>query len=344
MGIEMAKAKISAKAKGDTLETAIEILEAALLRESASYSDKIFRMEPKKIIVSDGVHHEIDLWVTVDIGNGYESTFIFESKNWKKKIGKSHIIDFSEKIKVAPAQRGFFVARSFTRDARAQAKKDPRIRLIRVEESTFCDVPSFIRAQLDSIHILNLAKVKVLYLPHLKGAHDPANDKINPPSFSIDGETLSLEDYLDTWLGQVIGAAVGDFRSDTAPEGTYYLPFEDTRKFDSRTCVLNNEAVAKVVISGLIEVGVTRASVVESRFDFEKRGRTYHAVSRGPFGRVETMIPVSITLQQMLASTDDGRDWKFTNPIRLLIQPNGHAQIQVFNRDGGTAGNHGFLL
>jgi hypothetical protein len=302
-------------------------------------------MEPKKIIVSDGVRHEIDLWVTVDIGNGYESTFIFESKNWKKKIGKNHIIDFSEKIKVAPAQRGFFVAHSFTRDAIAQAKKDPRIRLLRVGILNFCDVPSFIRGLLDGFHILNVLKVKVLFMSHLKCAHDPANDRISPPSFSINGEELSLQEYIDRWLRQVAGAAVGSFRSDTAPEGTYALPFEDTRKFDSQTCLLNNEEVAKMVISGLIEVGVTRASVVESRFDFENRGRVYHAVSRGPFGRLETKIPVSMTLHQLLAATDNGRDWRCTNPIRLFIQSSAHAaRYQVLNRDNGTTGNHGFRL
>jgi hypothetical protein len=340
----MAKAKTSAKTKGDTLETAIEILETALLKEFPSYSDKTFRVEPKKIIVSDGVRHEIDLWVTVDLGNGYESTFIFESKNWKKKIGKSHIIDFSEKIKVAPAQKGFFVARSFTRDAKAQAKKDPRIRLVQVEESNFCDVPSFIRVQLDSFHILNVAKVKVLFNFHLKYAHDPAAiHEGNPPSFSVDGEALSLQEYVNTWLGQVTGVAVGDFRSDTAPEGTYYLPFEDTRQFDSQTCVLNNEAIAKMVISGLLEVGVTRASMVESRFDFENRGRVYHVVSRDPFARMEAKIPVSMTLHQLLAETDNGGDWTCTNPIRLFIQPNGNAELQV-KRNSGTVGNHGFLL
>jgi restriction endonuclease len=340
----MAKAKTSAKTKGDTLETAIGILETALLNEYPSYSDKTLRMEPKKIIVSDGVRHEIDLWVTVDIGNGYESTFIFEAKNWQKKIGKSHIIDFSEKIKVAPAQKGFFVAHSFTRDAIAQAKKDPRIHLLRVSESNFCDIPSFIRMQLDSIHILRIAKVKVLWNPQLKFAHDPTIDWNKPISFSIDGKTQPVWDYLNPWLSQVTGAAVDNFYSDTAPEGTYSLPFEDTRTFDSQTCQLNNEAVAKMVLSGLLEVGVTRASVVESRFDFEDRGRVYHAVSRGPFGRLETNIPVSMTLQQLLATTDNGRDWTCTNPLRLFVQPNGHTTIQVLNRQNRTAGNHGFLL
>jgi len=340
----MTQAKTSAKTKGDALETAIEILETALLKEFPSYSDKTFRMEPKKIIVSDGVRHEIDLWVTVDIGNGYESIFIFEAKNWKKKIGKSHVIDFSEKIKVAPAQKGFLVARSFTRDAKAQAKKDPRIRLLQVEESNFCDVPIYIRMLLDSFHVLSVSKMKVMFNPHLKYAHDPAIHLGIPPSFSVDGETLSVQEYVNAWLSKVAGAAVMNFRSDTAPEGTYSLPFEDTRKFDSQACVLNNEAIEKIVISGLLEVGVTRASVVESRFDFENRGRVYHAVSRGPFGRVEAKIPVSITLHQLLAETDNERDWTCTNPIRLVIQPNGHAAIQFFNRDSGSAGNHGFLL
>ena len=108
---------------GDSLEETVQLLERAILQESASYADGTFQFEPKKIIIVDDVRHEIDLYVSVDHGNGYTAIFIFECKNWKKKIGKSEIIEFSEKVKVAPAQKGFFVAKSFTRYARAQAKK-----------------------------------------------------------------------------------------------------------------------------------------------------------------------------------------------------------------------------
>ena len=147
----MAKTQKSAKAKGDSLEEAVQILERAILQESASYADRTFQFEPKKIISVDGVRHEIDVYVSVDHGNGYTAIFIFECKNWKKKIGKSEIIEFSEKVKVAPAQKGFFVAKSFTRYARAQAKKDPRIELLCVEELDLTEVPSFIQVMFEVV-------------------------------------------------------------------------------------------------------------------------------------------------------------------------------------------------
>src|SRR5437879_2880832 len=49
-------------------------------------------------------------------------------------IPKNDIIIFSEKIKAAEAQRGFFVAPSFTRDAEAQARLDPRMELLTARE------------------------------------------------------------------------------------------------------------------------------------------------------------------------------------------------------------------
>src|SRR5689334_20905416 len=63
----------------------------------------------------------------VGVAKGYTVTFIFECKNWEDAVGKNEIIIFSEKIDAVSAQRGYFVAKSFTRDAEAQALKDPRM-------------------------------------------------------------------------------------------------------------------------------------------------------------------------------------------------------------------------
>ena len=88
------------------------------------------RIESKRIISLEGVRHEIDLFVTAALPNGYQAVFVFECKNWADKVGKNEVIVFSEKVKAATAQKGFFVARAFTKDAKAQAAKDPRIQLL----------------------------------------------------------------------------------------------------------------------------------------------------------------------------------------------------------------------
>jgi len=68
------------------------------------------------------------------MGPGYEAIFVFECKNWQEKVGKNEIIVFSEKFRVANAQRGFFVAKSYTADAVAQAERDQRVELLLAAE------------------------------------------------------------------------------------------------------------------------------------------------------------------------------------------------------------------
>lgn len=125
---------MTSQAQGDALETAVRAIEAAILRTFPGYTEDTFKIEGKKIIRHEGVRHEIDLHVTIDAQHGYSAAFIFECKNWKEKVGKNEIIIFSEKIAATNAQRGFFVAKSYTADAAAQAAKDSRMELLTAEE------------------------------------------------------------------------------------------------------------------------------------------------------------------------------------------------------------------
>jgi hypothetical protein len=48
--------------KGNVLESAVRAIETAILRQSPGYSEKTFRIEPKKRIrTRDGVPYEIDI-------------------------------------------------------------------------------------------------------------------------------------------------------------------------------------------------------------------------------------------------------------------------------------------
>ena len=120
----------TAQHKGNALEEAVRAIEETILRTSPNVKDKTYRIESKKIINADDVHHEIDLVVTFDLGPGNKPVYIFECKNWQEAVGKNEIIIFAEKIAAAGAQRGFFVAKSFTSDAVAQADKEPRMELV----------------------------------------------------------------------------------------------------------------------------------------------------------------------------------------------------------------------
>jgi hypothetical protein len=113
--------------KGNALEVAVASIERLILDTSPHLIERPFLFESKKIINAGGVHHEIDIFVTIDLGGGYKSVYIFECKNWEASVGKNEIIVFAEKIDVTQAQHGYFVAKSFTKDAEAQATSNPRI-------------------------------------------------------------------------------------------------------------------------------------------------------------------------------------------------------------------------
>jgi hypothetical protein len=108
--------------KGDALENAVRGIENLLLSLSPSLQQETHKIESKKIISVGDVHLEIDVFISVDLGSGYKSVFIFECKNWKDAVGKNEVIVFSEKVGVCQAQWGCIVAKSFTSGAENQAK------------------------------------------------------------------------------------------------------------------------------------------------------------------------------------------------------------------------------
>jgi hypothetical protein len=86
--------------KGNALEAAVAAIESHILNTTPALREKPFLIESKKIINVDDVHHEIDIFVTIDLGDGYKSVFILECKNWQDAVGKNDVIVFAEKIAV----------------------------------------------------------------------------------------------------------------------------------------------------------------------------------------------------------------------------------------------------
>lgn len=121
--------------KGNLLEEVVESIERFILEEDSSIKDHNLTIERRKRIRVDEVLHEYDLFIKIDMGNSYESTFVFECKNWEDNVNKNEIIVFSEKINAVNATKGFFIAKSFTKDAIAQAAKNQRIKLVIALES-----------------------------------------------------------------------------------------------------------------------------------------------------------------------------------------------------------------
>jgi hypothetical protein len=117
-------------AKGRVLEKFVRIFQEIIIKSDPRLKTADCSVETNKILVVNGVRHEIDVLVTMFAKSAYESTWIFECKNRGKSVSKNDVIVLSEKVRALSATRGCLIAKSFSASAEAQARQDPRLRLV----------------------------------------------------------------------------------------------------------------------------------------------------------------------------------------------------------------------
>lgn len=115
---------------GRALEKAVGIFQEIIIKSDPTLRAADCSVEMNKIATVAGVRHEIDVLVKMLANSPYESTWIFECKNWRKPVSKNDVIILAEKVRALSANRGYLVAKSFSKDAKAQAKLDARLSLV----------------------------------------------------------------------------------------------------------------------------------------------------------------------------------------------------------------------
>jgi hypothetical protein len=261
---------VSNKIKGDDLENSVEALERAILSDSPSLSHNKFTIEKRKIIIRDGVKHEIDIYIAIDLGNAYESINIFECKNWKAKVDKNEIIVFSEKVKVLGAQRGFFVAKSFTKYAEAQAKLDQRIRLLSVSDDKEVDfeIPDIIMEDRQITHI----KVHAFE----KGHEDSLNIvdlDFETLVFTIDSQERNFTKYLNDICVILMNEKLNTEPTSTFPENIYTYQEEKRLLYPEDNIKIDNTVISALEVTMSFKLRVIRPPI-SSSFNIKTRGRT----------------------------------------------------------------------
>jgi hypothetical protein len=256
-------------AKGRELERAVQAIEAVILESSPTLREKPFTIEARKRIAVGGVHHEIDIFVTVEVAKGYTATFIFECKNWEAAVGKNEIIVFSEKIDATIAQRGYFVAKSFTKDAEAQALKDPRIMLLTATEHN----PATTITP-DSFHITAPAFAKNTVTFRVAGS--PGNNvtsiEIQGKKFHLHGTELLLTDYFDSWTQELYEQRLRSFWTADLAEGIHPMPASAERSFGAGECRIDGQEMEQVRLDVDFGVHILRPAVI-SNYEVATRGR-----------------------------------------------------------------------
>src|ERR1700722_3541979 len=268
---------MQARKKGTDLERAIAIIENAILKSVPTLSDKSYKIFSQKIITVDGVKHEIDIWVEFEIGGGYKSTFIFESKNWRKKIGKNHIIVFSEKINAAKAQKGFFVAKSLTKYAVAASKLNPRMTVLKVKQD-------FVTSDvINTFHHLWRDKSKmttnVLFVSdrpaaYIVGDRTPAPVDTQRAEVLLNGTPIDCQAYISRYIDETVEEHVNQLPTNLFPAGTYSYDLEKEIVIAPDQLVVNDLVIHRVKLDIKSCVEVVRPPIV-SKYEVETRGRIY---------------------------------------------------------------------
>lgn len=221
------------------------------------------------------------------MGPGYSPIYIFECKNWKEAVGKNDIIVFAEKIAAASAQRGFFVAKSFTADATAQAKKEPRMELAVASEH---DPASAILPVWYQSSFRKPLQVKVAFRKSATPGAQLVKHDFSQAVATLNGNPLNLLEYMNAWVTEAIDESMLTFSTADLPDGTYQRECESVRTFAEGIFVVNDTPIRTATITVLFQIYLVRPAI-KSHFEINGRGRVIsfeaHVVGDATFNQVQ---------------------------------------------------------
>lgn len=270
-------------AKGNYLEEAVERIQRLILEINPSLKKAHFILERKKIIFPGGTKKEIDLFVSVDPGNGFESIFIFECKNWDKPVPQSEIVIFNTKIQDTNATKGFFIAKKFSKYAELEANKYPRIKLLKADANYITD------GLFPEIHTVHRNKTQQIVKLEVS-AYDSKGDnvrleKVVPCLVKLDGLEMKPKVYFNSIVESLVNERLKKEPTHTFIEGVY--PYSITKNLQYERERLYIDEVHVEEISVLIDFTIDIIKpVLVSKFDIETKGRYLHQTMKIPDGGI----------------------------------------------------------
>jgi hypothetical protein len=277
----MPRKRVPNLVKGDALEDAVELIERTILNLAGLDSHpEAISIERNKRIVHKGVMHELDLYVVVNRGTGYEASYIFECKNWQRNVGKIPIGEFEYKIRDTNAQHGFFIARSFAKTAKARAAQCHRMSLINatdtnVDPTVFPDT-EVLWEQIPARHNEMLIT--------LDGADTPCRP-VSPSDLSMtcDGAAVDTNQFVISLADEIVHEQLDRMRPGGRPEGPFVVAGEKLFDFKNKGLLVNGRMCKSIRLKVTSTQYMLRPRVV-SHFDIQNRGRTLSIEALSPTG------------------------------------------------------------
>src|SRR5258708_4806878 len=215
---------------------------------------------------------------------GYTSIFIFECKNWEKKVGKDEIIVFSKKIDVVHAQTGYFIAKSFTRDAEAQAEQDGRLKLLIATEEL--DTLSPLIA---NFHILcNTVIDSNANFTLRPGEIFKPRTYTHESAVRYRNEDLLLRTFNEGMQRRITDEVMRNVPDDLIGKGVYIYTKTQTLVFHPHELTIEGQECYRVDMTVTWETRIIRPPIV-SKFDIKTRGRviTYDSGELPSVGNIQ---------------------------------------------------------
>jgi hypothetical protein len=151
---------------------------------------------------------------------------VFECKNWNSKVGKNEIIVFAEKVDAVSAAKGYFVATAYTEDAKAQAEKHTRLRLLLASEVHFT-TPVPVAMPIVCRQQPHQANFTVKWWD-VEGKNIRQLDR---PTVTLNGKTSSFEAFFQPLAQEALNAAFDNFDDRGKEEGIYDTSAEMTEEY-----------------------------------------------------------------------------------------------------------------
>ena len=261
-------ARTKAQIKGDALEKAVQLIETYILGSNPATKEAIVTIEPKKTVIVNKVKHEIDIYITIDYGKGYKGYFIFECKNWTKKVDKDEIIVFSKKVEVVNAQTGYFIAKGFTRDAEAQAEQDGRLKLLIATEELDTSTPLIL-----DFHILLNTDVDSHSNFILRPNEIFKPSTLTHESFVLyNSEHLLLRTFNERIRQRLIDETMRSVPANAFVEDACSYTITKTLVFQPKELIIEGQQCYRLDMTVTWKTRIIRPPIV-SKFDIKTRGR-----------------------------------------------------------------------
>ena len=184
----------------------------------------------------------------------------------EKKVGKDEIIVFSQKIEVVHAQKGYFIAKSFTRDAEAQAAQNGRIELLTATEELDASAPLITEFQIScntnvDSHTNFTLRPGEIFKPGTL-THESAvryrNEDLLLRTFNVWMRQSIIDETMN--IVPLYGEGVGSYKRDKT---LLFLPDE---------LLIEGQECYRVDMTVTWETKIVRPKII-SQFDIKTRGR-----------------------------------------------------------------------